>query len=178
MNGQQADTDEDLMAAASTGEAAAVDVLYRRYADDLKRYLQRFESDNASAEDLVQETFVRLIRYGASFDPAGSFRGWLFRIARNVGLAAVSSRAGREELDDVVLTAADDPEREYRMREAMAALIGALGELSEGDRQVLVLARIEGRSYREIGRITGATEGAVKVRVFRALQRLRHQLQD
>ena len=169
--------DEVLVEQALGGDRPAWDALYLRHRKGLHAYLRRFASDDGAAEDLVQETFLRVMRYAASFDSHRSFRGWLFSIARNVGLA---SRHGpsMEALEDVILTAPDHPGREYRMHEALSALEAALQELPEADREVLVLGKIQGRSYREIGRKLGITEGAVKVRVFRALQRLRSELRQ
>lgn len=175
---ESAPTDEALMAAAADGHRMALDALYRRHADGLRRYLVRFESAEASADDLVQETFVRVIRYAASFDPGRSFRGWVYRIARNVGVASLPAGLPGEALDDVQLAAADDPHREYQVRAALDALAAAVEALPQPDRQVIVLARIEGRSYREVARILGCTEGAVKLRVFRALRRLRARLAE
>jgi RNA polymerase sigma factor (sigma-70 family) len=172
------DTDEALMTAAAAGAPHAVDELYRRYSVELRRYFGRYESRRASAEDLVQETFVRVMRYGASYDPARPFRGWLFAIARNVGLGAGSAAADPEALDDLSIASQDDPVRDHATREAIRALEAGLAALAERDRSVLVLSRVEGRSYREVARMLGVSEGAVKVRVFRALQRLRTWLRE
>ncbi|HEX6134790.1 MAG TPA: sigma-70 family RNA polymerase sigma factor [Longimicrobiales bacterium] len=168
-------SDEALMAAVAADRSEAMDELYRRYAGELAHYFRHFESYDAGADDLVQDTFVRVLRYRAAFDPARPFRNWLFGIARNVALG-VRRGPGRESLDDTVLTAPQHPGREYRTAEALAALKRALDALPVHDREVIVLARIEGRSYREVGVMLGITEGAVKVRVFRALQRLRSWL--
>ena len=166
-------SDEALMTAVMGGDSAAGDELYRRYAPDLRRYFGRMESREIGADDLVQETFVRVLRYGASFDPARPFRGWLFTIARNVGLAAAHARRDVVPLTDVTLAAPDDSARDLDTRESLSSLRTAMRALPEADRDVLVFAKIDGRSYREIAGTLGITEGAVKVRVFRALQRLR-----
>ena len=120
--------DEVLVEQALGGDRPAWDALYLRHRKGLHAYLRRFASDDGAAEDLVQETFLRVMRYAASFDSHRSFRGWLFAIARNVGLA---SRHGpsMEALEDVILTAPDHPGREYRMHEALSALEAALQEL-------------------------------------------------
>ena len=169
-------SDEALMTAAMDGDAGAGDALYRRYAAELRRYFARMESRDAGADDLVQETFVRVLRYGASFDTARPFRGWLFTIARNVGLAAARARPDVVPLTDVTLASGDDAGRDLHTRESLAIVRSALQALPEADRAVLVLAKLEGRSYRDVARALGITEGAVKVRVFRALQRLRNHL--
>ena len=169
-------SDEALMAAAVNGDSAASGALYRRYADELRRYFARLESREVGADDLVQETFVRVLRYAASFDDARQFRGWLFAIARNVGLAAAHARRDVVELSDVALESGDDAARSLHTRESLTILGAALQELPEADRTVLVLAKLEGRSYRDIAHMLAISEGVVKVRVFRALQRLRNHL--
>ena len=169
-------SDEALMTAAMDGDSAAAGALYRRYADELRGYFARLESRETGAEDLVQETFVRVLRYGASFDATRPFRGWLFAIARNVGLAAAHARRDVVELSDVALESGDDAERALYTRESLTILSAALNALPTADREVLVLAKLEGRSYGDIARTLAVSEGAVKVRVFRALQRLRNNL--
>lgn len=176
LNGTADAFDGALSGAVSLDDGEVLDRLYRRYAPELRDYFRRFETREVSSDDLVQETFLRVARYGASYDGIRPFRNWLFGIARNVGLAALSRRSDPEALDRVVLTAPGDPGTMYRTREALRELEAALGRLSESDREVIRLGRIEGRSYREVGGILGVTEGAVKVRVFRALNRLRELL--
>ena len=168
-------TDEALMQAISSGAREPLDELYRRYQGELRRYFRRFDTGPAEADDLVHDTFMRLMRYGASFDAERPFRGWLFGIARNVALGTVR-KARHVAIDDVSLAAPGQDSVGRKVDDALEALEVGLGRLSDDDRALLIMAKLERRPYRDIARTLGATEGAVKVRVFRALNRLRAEL--
>ncbi|MEK7338116.1 MAG: RNA polymerase sigma factor [candidate division NC10 bacterium] len=183
-------TDEELMRAVQAGDEAAFPLLYRRYERRLLAFLVPYVGDLALAEDLLQETFLRVFRQRASYEPRGAFRTWLFAIARNLALDQLRRRRslreatpplgegspvgeGPERLPDP----APDPLGVLAGREAATALRAALLELPEEDRAVILLSRLEGLRYREIAEILGSTEGAVKVRSHRSLLALRKRLQ-
>lgn len=183
-------TDEELMRAVQTGEEAAFPLLYRRYERRLLAFLVPYVGDLALAEDLLQETFLRVFRQRASYEPRGAFRTWLFAIARNLALDHFRRRRGSPEAIPLpqeegvagtdpgwVPDATPDALGVLVGREAAASLRAALLELPEEDRAVILLSRLEGLRYREIAEILGSTEGAVKVRAHRALLTLRKRLQ-
>lgn len=182
-------TDEELMRAVQAGDEAAFPLLYRRYERRLLAFLVPYVGDLALAEDLLQETFLRVFRQRASYEPRGAFRTWLFAIARNLALDQLRRRRSLRRSTSPLgegSPVGEDPERlpdpapdplgVLAGREAATALRAALLELPEEDRAVILLSRLEGLRYREIAEILGSTEGAVKVRAHRSLLALRRRL--
>lgn len=168
------------MARVARGDLDALRPLYERWRNRLFGYFWRSTGRTELSEDLVHETFLRLVSRGSTWRAGGKFRPWVFRVARSV--LADRFRRSREHapLDDSPDPQAPQEEpgeridrerREARLREALA-------RLSADDRDALVLSRYEGMPYAEIGRVLGCTEGAVKVRIHRALKRLRDHYVD
>ena len=182
-------TDEELMRAVQAGDEAAFPLLYRRYERRLLGFLGPYVGDPGLAEDLLQETFLRVFRQRASYESRGAFRTWLFAIARNLALDHLRRRRGlREppsprgeasqlEADPEKLpTPAPDALGILAARDAATALQSALLELPEEHRAVILLCRLEGVRYREIAEVLGSTVVAVKVRAHGALLTLRKRL--
>ena len=173
-------SDESLMARLQAGEQDALRVLYERHARSLYNFAHRLLMDPAAAEEALQETFLRIYRERAAFRPRATFRTWAFTIARNLCLDILRAASRSAEVPRDPLPEAADPaptplehldraERDKKLRRA-------LGELSDEDREVLLLSRYHGLRYRQIAAIVGASEDAVKMRAHRALARLRKLL--
>lgn len=165
------------MADVAAGRTDALDCLYRAYRGPLRGYFLRMGVGAGLADDLVHDTFARVLRYRTSFRGDGSFRGWLFGIARNVLYRTRDADADHAPVRDDV-PASDDVDRRLELRDRVRVVEDALWRLSTEDRELILLGRVEGIPYREIGRMLNCTEGAVKVRMFRALRRLTQQLPD
>ncbi len=167
-------SDEDLMSAYQTGDARCFDALHERYAGRLRQFLAR-AFPRLEPDDLVQEAFLRLVRFRSSYRAGGAFRGWLYAIARNVGC----ERSGRaRERDPGGPLPPADPAHTAAANEIGRAVAAAIGALPEGDREILVLSKYEGLTYGEIAEALGLSREAVKVRAFRALVRLREDLKE
>ena len=166
----QADrTDDELMAQLASGELDASAALFRRYQNNLYGFFLRMGFAADAAEDLVQEVFERLIRYRQSYRTGMPFRAWIYQIARNV---RTDRRLRRTELalpDQA--EAADEPWQDTEER--LAQLEWALQRLPEDQLEILLLTRYQRLKYTEVGVLLGCSEGAVKLKVFRALQQLR-----
>lgn len=161
------------------GDLSRLSLLFERHHRRLFGYCLRFVRDRAAAEDLVQEVFVRMLKYRHSYREQGSFEAWMFRLARNLCLDHVSH--GRAELPVEELHPENDesaeagPETVAARREELRHLERALGSLPEEKRELLLLARFGSLSYDEIAETLGCTVGALKVRVHRALRQLEEQ---
>ncbi|MCP3141623.1 RNA polymerase sigma factor [Pyxidicoccus xibeiensis] len=173
-----AGSDEVLMARFCEGESTAFDALFQRYARPVHGYLARLTGSPASAEDLVQLTFLSLVRARGRFQPSSRFKPWLYAIATNA--ARDFQRRGRrpEELTPEGELPASIPADLPAPRDAglEQAVQRALAALPEGQRIPILLHRFEGMSFAEIADAMDLTESAVKVRAHRGYARLRELL--
>jgi RNA polymerase sigma-70 factor, ECF subfamily len=168
------------------GDDAAFDELYRRSAPRLRGFLLRLSGDAALADDLAQEAFLRVHRARGSFEAGAAALPWIFAIARNVFLDHARHAQVRRAAGDSAEGAGTPPEREAppdtKGDEALIAsemldvVRATLAELPVLQREAFVLIRFEGMSVSEAAQVLGATEGAVKIRAFRAYEALRAAL--
>jgi RNA polymerase sigma-70 factor (ECF subfamily) len=139
-------------------------------------FLSRITGDRVAAEDLVQDVFVRILKYRATYRDGGSFETWLYRIARNARADYFRRRTVSEPLVD---EAFEQPERSagpaQRLEHARdaARLKRALMMLRDDKRELIVLARYRALKHEQIAELLGIETGAVKVRLHRALRELR-----
>jgi RNA polymerase sigma-70 factor (ECF subfamily) len=169
-------TDEALMTAVRSGDVAQLGVLFERYHLPLFDFLARMTGDRTAAEDLVQDIFVRILKYRATFRDGGSFETWLYRIARNARADYFRQRSHVEPLAEEALErAAPQPGPALRLEadRERDRLRRALMLLREDKRELLVLARYQDMRYEQIADVLGIEIGAVKVRVHRAIRELR-----
>ena len=154
------------------GEVQMLGVLFDRYQAPLFNFYSKMTQDRTVSEDLVQEVFLRILRYRQTYRPGTAFRAWMYQIARNTRLDQV--RKVRPESPLVAEPIAPSGASDEAERQQEAALLQrAMMQLPEDKREILVLSRFQELKYEEIGRLLGCETGAVKVRVHRALQQLR-----
>lgn len=174
--------DSSVVQAALDGEGRAFSELVRRYDGRLLNFVHRMVGDRERAEDLVQETFVRVYRHLHRFDQTKKFSTWVYTIAGNLAKNELRNR-GRNplvlfqtirknwEADHRPLEWEDTqfkPDDLYRKRHLREQVERAVSELPEHHRVVFVLRELEGKSYEEIAEITGCNLGTVKSRLNRA----------
>ncbi|AHH94331.1 RNA polymerase sigma factor SigE [Kutzneria viridogrisea] len=157
------------------------DEIVREHADRVYRLAYRLSGNQHDAEDLTQETFIRVFRSLASYKP-GTFEGWLHRITTNLFLdmARRRSRLRMEGLpEDTDRLVGDDPspEQVYSATHLDPDLEAALDELPAEFRAAVVLCDVEGLSYDEIGATLGVKLGTVRSRIHRGRQALRASLE-
>ena len=186
-------SDEILMAAYQAGSEAAFSELYERHAGSVYGFLVRRLGDASLAQDLYQETFLRLHRARETYDPTRPFRAWLFGIVHNLLTDSLRSRGRSPEtksFDEPAMRVARDgepdrddvpadlrsPEVLTAARQSTTALSRALSALPSDEATVLILARLEGLSYDDIGTILGRSAAATKQLAYRALKRVRAQM--
>jgi RNA polymerase sigma-70 factor (ECF subfamily) len=164
-------SDEDLMAAVASGDETALTALIDRYAANVHAYLLRHCGIREDADDLLQETWVRVARSAKSFDTARRFRSWIYGIASNLVRDGFRRRITKERALRELSTyppaepGADSVDR-GELRERVA-------ELPENMRAVLLLRYYEGMSEAEMAEALDVPRGTVKSRLHAALRRLR-----
>lgn len=165
----------ELLQRFSLGEVDAFEELFRLHQGEVYVWILRIVRDPAIAEDLTVETFWRIHRGHARFDPARSFAAWARRIACNAALDHLRSKPRETELpDDIAQPPQPDAGISQELRQKTAQ---AFDRLPPKLRIAATLALIEERPYKEIAEALDISTGAVKLRVFRALRLLRKHLQ-
>lgn len=174
MAGQK--TDEILMKDLASGDKNAAGILYDRYYKKIYGYFFRMTSDREVGRDLTQNVFLKIIKYSHSWHDDKTFVYWLFRIARNI-LADYYNGSAKfyrfEEAQEVQAMDRNDSIRENEAKEKFGFLMEAMSQLPPGYRELIELNRFQGFSYKEIAQATSSNENAVKVKTFRAIQKLK-----
>jgi RNA polymerase sigma-70 factor (ECF subfamily) len=161
--------DDTLMLAARAGERDAFDALVRRHQRRVVGYAQKFFNHPALAHDIAQDVFVDVLRALPHYRPEGHFTAFLYRVTLNRCRMAARARRYEESLQRAVSVPAEDtPDRE-RERAVQAAMM----QLTEKQREVLLLRFFAELSLQEIGRALGIRLGTVKSRLFGAVAALR-----
>ncbi|HQZ67266.1 MAG TPA: sigma-70 family RNA polymerase sigma factor [Planctomycetaceae bacterium] len=186
------DPDVQLMLKVAAGEGAAFEQLVLRYQDRLVGFFFHLVHDRTAAEDLAQETFLRVYRSRERYEPTARFSTWLFRIAHNLASNQKRGAARRREIPLGNQSAEDDfrpqeqnlaeksalmPTRQLDSNEMRDIVRNAIEELSERQRTAVLLHKFEEMSYEEIGEIMGLGVVAVKSLLSRARSKLKEALE-
>jgi RNA polymerase sigma factor (sigma-70 family) len=160
------------------GDLDKMGLLFERYHRELFGYLYHMCGRPDVSEDIVQTVFYRMLKYRHTFTGEGSFRAWMYHLARNVlvDTAQKNKRMGyHHDVGDYAekLGGGMAADVSLQREQDLALLREALSALSSEHREVLVMSRFQELRYEEIARILEITEGAVKVRVHRAMNELK-----
>ena len=170
--------DTELVRRAAGGDVRAFEALYRRHAGRVHGAVWRLSGMNeARAQELSQEAFVRAWQKLGSFRHESAFSTWLHRLAVNVALMDLRARDPEDAADDTTLEAASEPVTPFCAGER-ADLEQAVAKLPPRARAVLVLHDVEGWKHEEIGRELGMAVGSSKAQLHRARGLLRRMLGD
>ena len=185
-------TDPELVARARAGSEAAYRELLGRYQRPVFSLVYRMVRDREKAEDLAQETFVKVFQNIARYDSRYKFSSWIFKIAHNLAIdslrrrepATVSIDGSRHaetaegvEASRIDLPSTDaDPEEALEAQELGGAIEEAVGRLRPEYRTAILLRHVEGRPYEEIAEIMDVPLGTVKTYIHRARTELRGTL--
>ena len=157
------------------GDETAFNGLYGRYSTRVLAFLARMVRDQALAEDLVQTTFLSLVRSRGRYEKGTAVRSWIYAIAANAGRDALRRRRSRREAgwpSGGGFEPAGEPLAE-RDPAAVRAIELALGQLPVDQREAVILHKLHELSFGEIAQALGISEGAAKVRAHRGYTRLR-----
>ena len=186
--------DADVVALAKEGRESAFRELVRRYERPVFSLVYRLVRDRDTAEDLAQETFVKVLNNIERYRPEFKFSSWLFKIANNVAIDHLRKRSvdtvsldgsrwatSTEEMQATSVRAADtsqSPLEELESRELGGAIERAIGSLRPEYRACILLRHVEDRSYEEIAATLDLPLGTVKTYIHRARHELRKALED
>ena len=158
------------------GDVGGLGTLFERHHGALFGFFLRLTGDRTTSEDLVQEVFVRMLKYRHAYRDTSRFTAWMYQIARHVRFDRLSKTRGEVQLDVDAHEKPSElpPPGDAVERQQEAEMVRrALERLPPEKREVLVLSRYQKLRYDEIAEILGCEVGAVKVRVFRAVRELR-----
>jgi RNA polymerase sigma-70 factor, ECF subfamily len=187
-------SNEVLMMAYQRGDTAAFAELVTRHERPLWSFLRRLTRDEVLAEDLLQETFMRVVSSASSWRPEAKFTTWVYTIARNLSVDHARKQTHRRALSldgngapghssspplhDRVAGKEPTAERVAHNRELASSLERALAELPEAQREVFLMREVLELPFAEIAQVVAASEATVKSRMRYALERLRVALAD
>jgi len=170
--------DTELMTRLAAGDMAALGDLAKRHQDKVLSLSYRVLGDWHRAEDVAQETFLRVYRAAKRYKPQAKFTTWLYRIVVNLCLderrKQSKTAATLEDADPAVL--AESESNAAERKEVVESVKTAVGELPERQRLVVILHRYDGLSHGEISEVTGWTQSAVESLLVRAYANLREKL--
>ena len=187
-----ADPDVALMLRVQAGDQVAYRELFAKFAPRVLQYAKRLVGSEARAEEVTQDVFVQVFRFRDRYRPEARFATWLYTIATNLCMNELrrperhlrvdlwNRRDDEPDGEDPQLPdrRAVDPEAGAATRELARDLETAIGELPPKQRAALLLSRIDGLAYRDVGESLGISEGAVKALLFRATHALKARLRE
>ncbi|MGH1363332.1 MAG: RNA polymerase sigma factor [Calditrichia bacterium] len=166
-----------LITAVKKGNAEAFQQLYYQFSDMLYRFLWRKVRNEAVAQDLVQDVFLRIWSNRANLDEQKEIKSYLYRIANNLAIDHLRKKIVRnkETIDEASADVAFYPDDWFDFEEHIQQ---ALNKLPPGQRNVFYLSRFEGLKYQEIAQALNISSKTVENQISSALKKLRHDLKD
>lgn len=174
-------TEERIMMNVAAGDLHQLGILFDKYHLHLYNYFFRLNYDKNLSQDLTQNVFERILKYRRSYKDSFPFKAWLFKIARNVNTDYYRGKKiqlnENVELKDVKIETENVLDC-IEKRERTEKLEMALKSLAADEREILVLSRFEEMKYSEIGALMGISESSIKVKVHRAIKKLRNYYEN
>ncbi|NOZ62701.1 MAG: sigma-70 family RNA polymerase sigma factor [Calditrichaeota bacterium] len=179
-------SDEDLIERFQNGDVYAFDLIVKRYKNQLLNFIYRFLGNTEEAEDLVQETFLRVYRNRKAYQKVAKFSTWIYTIAGNLAKTELRKRKrrrffsiselGYNDKDYDISDENYNPERDVDGRIKETMIHEKIMELSPKFREVIILRDVQQLSYEEISEIVNIPLGTVKSRVNRGRLKLQEKL--
>ncbi|MDN5201778.1 RNA polymerase sigma factor [Fulvivirgaceae bacterium BMA10] len=169
-------SDEQLMVKVKNGKLEMLTPLFDRYHKRLYNFFLKLTFSQDVSKDLVQNVFYRIIKYRKTYNAEYKFKTWMYQLARNIFSDHYRGQKAKfSDYSDVANIQVEDTDAVESIvkREKEKALHEALSRLPQEKREVLILSRFQGLKYDEIGKILNCSEGAVKVKVHRAIKHLK-----
>jgi len=187
------DSDESLMLRYRDGDVRAFELLVTRHRKALFNFILRFVRDTAAAEDVTQETFLRLVKGADAYERQAKFTTWLYTIARNLCVdaarrgkhrkaasldAPLGDEDGAATLLDLMPDTGAGVDRQAQSRELAVRLRQAIEALPDEQREIFLLREVADLQFNEIANVIGCPENTVKSRMRYALEKLREALEE
>lgn len=182
-------TDEQLLAAVQGGDTGSLGTLVARWERPLYRFVSRMLPRHEDARDVCQETFLRILKKSHRFRSGSRFSTWMYQIALNLCRDQLRRRrrwrlliAEKHDLPDrrseeaSAIPRVSDPDAVIERREKSAAVLAALREIPDEQREVLILKEFQGLKFREIAEILDLPTSTVKSRMYYGLNSVRTAL--
>ncbi len=174
-------SDQELMRLVQAGDFSPASEIYDRYSSRIYNFAFRFLKHSEAAEDATQEVFVKMLKHANQFHGDAKLSTWLFSITANwcrdyLRKADNKAKEAEDVLVNLPAPSELSPDRTLEQRENQQRIQKALTALTPEQREAILLSRYQGLSYAEIAQISGCSEGAVKTRVFRAMETLKKAL--
>lgn len=190
--GAASDPDVALMLRVQAGDESAFRALFEKFSPRILPYVRRMVGSEARAEEVTQDVFVQVFRFRQRYRPESKLSTWIYTIATNHCLNELrrperrlrvdlwNRRDGDEGPEEPSLPDRDmpTPEEGASSRELSRLLDKSVADLPPKQRAALLLSRVDGLAYKDVGTMIGCSEGAVKALLFRATQTLKKQLKD
>ncbi len=176
------ETDENLMIAVRGGDLSKLGALFDRHHRKLFDFFVRMTGSRSVADDLVQDVFIRILKYRKTFRDNSLFRAWMFQIARNARLDYYRQHPAEmllpENHANGLASRAPLPAQEIESAQNAELLKQAMFRLSSDKREVLILSRYHEMNYEQIAELMSCEVGTIKTRVHRAVRELRDIFQQ
>lgn len=169
--------DHEIMLSVRDGNIQELGQLFDRYSNRLYNYFRLQVKDRLKSEDLVQNVFYNILRYRHTYKDSADFKAWMYTIARNEKInyfkknKPLDVEIGTEQPDGKSNT----PENDFEHKTDVNHLNMALERLPDDTRELIILSKFNELPYSRIAEITGCTEGTVKVRIYRAIKKLKEE---
>ncbi|MCA9676794.1 MAG: RNA polymerase sigma factor [Kofleriaceae bacterium] len=187
------EADEDLMVQYQQGEVRAFEILLSRHRKPVFNFILRFIGERETAEDLLQETFMRVIKGADAYKRQAKFTTWLYTIARNLCVDQTRRRKHRRHASlDAPMSASEDSgtlldvipssemasDRKSVNKQLHETMQRAIGGLSDEQREVFLMREFLDMPFKQIAEVVGVPENTVKSRMRYALEKLRLELDE
>jgi len=169
-------TDEMIMKAVKRGDLQQASLLFDRYNKRIYNFLARMTVDRSLAEDLTQNVFLRIIKYRNSYREGAKFHSWIYQVARNVFSDHYQANKNKNKsfIDIEMVGENIRHNEESELRDEREELLHkSMAKLGPEQRELLILTRFQQMKYEEVALIMDTTAANIKVKVHRAIAKLR-----
>lgn len=171
-------TDHELMLLVGAGEPQQLAELFARHHRKMYNFFRKLGNSVPASEDLVQESFMRMLKYAGTYKPSGRFITWMYQIARNTAADNFGSTDFEDISEEAVLAqipphTLDDPEQLHDTSEINCQLQRALLRLPHDKRELILLSRIRELGNDDLAKLFACSPTVIKVRLHRSLHLLR-----